>query len=275
MPTPEEIQVDPNESVLTPIEGMTEQVSTALPEKLEGDTIPEAFKGKSLNDVFAEVTKLQNTATINAEVMRRMAATPAAPQVVHMGQPAPVAGSQQIGPTEEQLEEMVASDDPKQRIAAMRIMQAQNNNALGAALERRLAPLAMGTVSSAEANARSKYALEFELFSKEIESYRSRVPAEAFTNPQAWDELIFQVRGSDPQKYVNELQRRGKITPTLDDAREAERALAGSALPVRLPGSPNGAGSPHTLDALQRKVAEEFGMTDAEYIHFSKQGAQL
>jgi hypothetical protein len=129
-------------------------------------------------------------------------------------------------------------------------------------------------MSSAEQNARAKYPLEFEIFEQEIASLRQRVPAEVFTNPQAWDEVIKQARGNDPVKYVTELQKRQGITTT--DARASQAASAGFEPPTRGVVSPSGSGSASKLDALQQKIAEEWGFSDAgEYIKFSKMGDVL
>lgn len=252
----------------TPVERMM-QAAPANPSVL-GDDAPEAFRGKSINDVYNEVQRLQTTLRINEEVMRRISAEAPKPQVVHVqpNQPATVAREQQ-GPTDEQLEEMMGSDDPKLRIAAVRLLNERNNAMLAGALEQRLAPLAHGSVSAAEQNARTKYALEFELFGNEIQQLMSRVPREAFTNPQAWDELIRQARGTDPVKYVTELQKRTPPKQTLDGLRAEAVADAGFVPPVRT--VPNGApGGPSKLDQLQRKVAEEWGLTESEFLQLSK-----
>lgn len=254
------------DSQQTPLEDIAgpEVVDPSLPE------------GKSVNDIYNEVQQLRNTNKVNEELIRRMAAEPPRPQVVHVqSQPsAPIAPVQQ-GPTEEELVQMITDDDPKVRLQAWNMMQQRNNAMLGAALDRRLEPLAQGTIGAAEAHARQKYPVEFEIFADEINQYRQRVPASAFTNPMAWDELMKQVRGSDPQKYVAELQKRNGITTTFESAQAASAANAGFVPPVRSAGSPTGPGGPSSLTDLQRKIAEEFNMTPQEYLHFDRQGNQI
>lgn len=261
-------------SVENPIDDIVER-NAADASTLNGDAVPEAFRGKGLTDVFAEVQRLQNTLKINEELLRRMAAEPPKPQVVHVqSQPVmPVAPVQQ-GPTEDELTAMIADEDPKVRMQAWQYMQSRNNQMLADALERRLQPLSQGTIGAAEAQARQKYALEFELFDNEIKALRSRVPAEAFTNPQAWDELIRQARGTDPVKYVTELQKREGIR-SIESVRAAAASDVGFVPPVRSSGPSGGPGGPSSLTDLQRKVAEEFGMTEREYLHFAAQGDVL
>ena len=261
------------DAVETPVDSIVNEFSQQNQPGTLGNDAPEPFRGKSINDLFNEVQKLQNTNKINEEVIRRMSAEPPKPQIIQVGQPVPVAPVQQ-GPNEEELTAMIADDDPKVRMQAWNIMQQRNNTMLAQALERRLEPLAGGAVSAAESAARQKYPLEFELFASEIDQYKSRVPREAFTNPQAWDELMNQVRGQNALRFVTEFQKRSG-TRSLESVQAEAAANAGFVPPVRQTGPSGSPGGPSTLDDLQRKVAAEFGMTDQEYIHFTKQGDVL
>lgn len=255
----------------TPVDDIVSQ--NTVPAGGFGADAPEEFQGKSPNDVYNEVQQLRNTVRVNEELIRRMAAEPPKPQVIHVGAPAPTVAPEQQGPTEDELTAMIADDDPKVRMQAWNIMQQRNNAMLGAALERRLAPLQQGTIGAAEANARAKYALEFELFPAEIEQLMARVPREAFTNPKSWDELMTQVRGMNPMKYVTELQKRSG-TKSLESVRAEQANDVGFVPPVRASGPPSG-GGPSTLTDLQRKIAAEFNMTEKEYLHFDRQGDLL
>lgn len=260
--------------VETPVEELL-RAEQSRPTNVLGDDAPEGFRGKSVNEVFDHVQKMQNTLKINEELIRRLSSEPPKPQVVHVqSQPsAPVAPVQQ-GPTEDQMLEMINSDDPKVRLQAWQIMQQRNNQVLGEFLERRLAPLSQGTIGAAEAQARQKYAIEFELFPDLISSYMQRAPAETWANPQSWEELMRQVRGHDPMRYVNELQKRAG-TRSIESIQASEASNVGFVPPVRAGGSNGAPGGAGTLDALQRKIAEEWNMSESEYLHFDRQGNQL
>ncbi len=259
------------DSMETPVDDIVEQ---GRPADTLGNDAPEEFRGKDMNAVWNEVQQMRNTLKVNEELVRRLAAEPPRPQVIHVGQSAPAVTPAEQGPTEEELVAMITDDDPKVRVNAWNIMQQRNNAMLGAALERRLEPLTHGTISAAEASARAQYPLEFELFADQIAAYKARVPAAAFTNPQAWEELMKQVRGADPVRYVTELQKRQGVT-SIESVRAAAAANVGFVPPVRQAGSPNGSGGSSALSDLQRRIADDFGMSDKEYLHFDRQSDLL
>lgn len=258
-------------SVETPLDEIMAG-GTKSPATLDGDDVPAEFKG-SLSDIYNEVQQLRNTHKINTEVMQRLAARVEKPVevVVNDRRGGPPVASEQQEPTltEEELNELFRENPAK----AFQYVTDRNNKMLGAALESRLAPLGNSAVAAAEAEARRQWPLEFEIFKDEIERAKGRVDPSVFANPESWRQMISMVRGDNIMKFITETQKRAGVKSVEDQAREAQASGAGFVPRSREAPLPSGGSS--QLDDLQRKVAEEFGMTPAEYIAFTKTGDQI
>lgn len=229
--------------------------------KVDGDDVPAEFKGKSVAELmqqataYAEALKTSERARTTADQMAALAARTAPP--------VPEPPKEEPPLTDEQLAELHTTDP----IKAIKYMQSLAINAAARNYDARLTSLAQSTTAGAEAQARTKYAAEFEALGPEISAMVQQIPnaAQVLTSSEAWERLISLVRGT-PGNFEKIIQHRaGK---TLEAARAGQVADAGISMTsaVRAP-APVGGGQ---LDATQKEIAGKLGLTEAEYLHWSK-----
>ncbi len=229
--------------------------------KLDGEDIPAEYKGKSVVELMqtaaalAEALKTSERARTQADQMATLAARTAPP--------APETSREEPPLTREQLAELYQTDPLK----AIELMQAQAIRAAAGNIEARLGSLAQSTTAAAESQARAKYAPEFEALGPEISAMIQQIPnaSQVLTSSDAWDRLISLVRGS-PGNFEKIIQHRaGK---TLETARAAQSLDAGPSITsaVRAPS----ATITGTLDSTQKEIAGKLGLTEAEYLQWSK-----
>lgn len=257
---------DVGESVQTDIESMIAAEETPAVDV----SVPESLRGRSLSDVYAEVERMQNTNKINEEMIRRLASQGERPVNVTVAAPTQSAPAQQ----EMSDEELETFGQTHGQIALFRVLTERNNRMLASAMNDRLAPLAHGMVSSAEADARRKYALDFELFGPEIEAQRKTVDPSVFSRPESWSQMISMIRGSDGnvEKYVRAQQVKSGVQP-LETMQQDERFSAGFVPTARA--NDRQPINSSALSDLQKKIASDFGMTEAEYRKIDKMSDQL
>ncbi len=172
--------------------------------KLEGDKVPDQFRGKTAAEIVQMASGLQDALKISEQARLQGG----------NNSPAPVTPAAPAAPVYNRaaIQEMVESGDV---IGAMEQMMGYAHAVVTRDMEQRIAPLT-GTVSSAaESQARSKYAEEFELFEPEI---RAAV-AQAGTNmaqPQAWDMVMSYIRGQNIDKII--AHRTAKAQRTAESA---------------------------------------------------------
>jgi len=229
--------------------------------KLDGEDVPDEYKGKSVVDLMkqaaalADALKTSERARTQADQMATLAAR-TAPQ-------APETPKEEPPLTREQLAELHQTDPLK----AIEYMQAQAIKAAASNFEARLGSLAQSSAASAEAQARVKYADEFQVLGPEISAMIQQIPnaAQVLTSAEAWDRVIGLVRGTSGNFEKIIQHRTGK---SLDTARAAQVAEAGPSITsaVRAPAA-TPAGS---LDATQKEIAQKLGITEAEYLQWSK-----
>jgi hypothetical protein len=168
--------------------------------------------------------------------------------------------------TDEEFNQL-ASENPA---AAIKYQQQLNNVLLEEALNKRLAPLSQGVISSAEADARRKYAMEFELFGPEIAKHKAQVPESVFSNPASWDQLIAMVRGAPENinKYIAKVQEKAGVKTPAQQAQEEQQTNNVGFVPTQtnvttqLP-------TQSKLSELERSVLRQWGFaSEAEYLKF-------
>lgn len=227
--------------------------------KLDGDDIPEALRGKSVQELVAKLTGTEQALRLSEDARLHAERQPPAA--------APVAAAPAPEPPKEVSDDEIRQlyeEDPIKGIEAMSaraVARAERN------LESRLGPLVAGSSASAEAAARAKYPDEFELFGDDIAKVVASVPNAKvmMANPGAWSDLIALVRGRDgnfdkllAHKQSKAADQSRRSAQELQAAQAGFSGTGGSA--------PSGTRSAVKLDALQQEIARNMNMTDEQYI---------
>jgi hypothetical protein len=233
---------------------------------LDGDGVPEEFRGKSAAELASMAKGLSDSLRMS-ESARKQAETNAS--LALQRPPVPVAEPvREPEMNDEQLAEIYQNDPLK----AIKIMQERSIREAEKNLEARLGPLFSGSAASAEAQARAKYAAEFELFGDQISQIVGSLPnaKTAMANPQSWDDLVSFVRGK-PGNFDRLVEHKvGKSAADRKAAAQAAQAAdAGLSMASSVRAPSSAAAVTGQLDDLQREIAGKLNMTEAEYIKWS------
>jgi hypothetical protein len=243
--------------------------------KLDGDDVPETFKGKSVADIVAQHDALQKALKVSEE-SRQMAL--AAASAVTQSRSAAAAAPQPAAPAEEK--ELTAAEikaihdeDP---IRAMMIVNEQNNRKLLRSFEARVAPLVSGTANAGEHAARTKYATEFQVLGKEIEAFvgtLSDQQKQALAQPGAWDQLVTYVRGQHVDKLVAHAMTQQK-QPNLEDARKRQDEDAAPVIGIGGGSAKRGEQIKPNVqwDPTLDEIIKQLGISKEEYLKFYVEG---
>ncbi len=248
------------------------QQAPPSPSVLEGDDIPEEFRGKTA----AEVAKIaaQRTEALRTSESARLAALEAqrsAPAPVVVNQPAAPAAPAEM--TQEEFDALYETD-PK---AALKIMKEQTEDQITRNVLARIMPLQSGMTASAEAAARAQFSTEFELFGDQIKQIVDTVPNKQFlASPKGWADIISYIRGQ-PENFEKLVahKNKGSEEAARTAARQAQIESAGfsSRAPVAPPSARMGNDPTFFgLDDTERKVADNLGMSYKEYAHWKRMG---
>lgn len=224
--------------------------------KLEGDNVPELIRGKTIDEAMKAFGSLEQSLKASEQARVQPQAQVAAPVVEE---------------PKELTDDELATLYDESPIKAIQAMQEQAERRASRNLESRLAPLAAGTAATVEAAARAKYADEFALFGDQITAIASQIPnaRAVLSSGAAWDDLIALVRGraGNFDKLI-EHKTQQRQQPVREAARTEQRESVG----FSDSGGSRGriASSEAGLDATQREIASNLGMTPAEYIKWSK-----
>lgn len=236
--------------------------------KLEGDEVPEEFRGKSMADVLRGVGTMKDALRISESARQAAEAAREANAAAARSAPAPVV-QEEPEMTREQLKELYDTD-PLAAIDKMNEISMKNAERH---LASRLAPLEGGVTQAAENWARGEYATEFELFGKEINDFVSQMPNKAvFSTKKGWEDMISFIRGraGNLEKYIDHKQNgRGKSPAEARGQQIDDSGFQGSGDAPRgsIPKSAAG------LDETQKKIAQRMiddGLikTMDEYVKF-------
>lgn len=230
--------------------------------KLEGDVIPESFRGKTIDEVLKDNQRLQDSLRLrDAEASTYRSA------LESRQQPASVAPAADAPAelTREQIAEIYAEDPLK----AIEVMNDQAIRRAEQHLAVRLGSIEQGTISAAEAQARAKYPDEFELFGDDLIKFKNQMPNQGiFATTKGWEDMISYIRGQDGNIDKLIAKRTGNLR-TSNTAREQERSSAGFS---RSPRRETPMNSSHQATKEQEQVAEGLGMTIDEYLRWDKVG---
>lgn len=213
---------------------------------LDGDSVPELLRGKTVADALKTVEALQ-AALKTSEQARQQ---PAQPYYQQPPQP-----PQQDAYDRQRMQELYDQDP----LAAMEQMGQYLARQLDQSVATRLQPLQTGISSTAEAQARQQYAEDFELFGDQIREIAGTVPAAALTSKKSWDDLISYVRGQ-PGNFDKMLQKRmqKEREAELANVRAQEQQQSGYTGRPRPAGAIQTGGDDAPLDPVADKIAQDF-----------------
>lgn len=233
--------------------------------KLDGEGVPDDLKGKTVAELVAQANGLREALLVSerARTQSDQIATLASRPVA-----APVEAPR-VEPemTDEQLAELHQTDPLK----AIRYLRDQGIREASKNLESRIGSLFTSTAAAAEAQARAKYVAEYAVLGPEISAMVAQIPnaSSVLTTPEAFDNLIAIVRGR-PGNFEKITKHYAAVAggPTIETARAAQVADAGVTLASSVR-TPVGA-SVAALDPVQKEIAQKLGLTEAEYVNWSK-----
>lgn len=225
--------------------------------KLEGDTVPEEFRGKTAAELVA-MAKATSDALRTSEEARKAQPAPAAPQPVIVQ--APAAPKEEPLLTKEQLAELFETDP----IGAVAYMQEKAVKEAEANIEKRFSGLTHGSMSMAEQSAKSRFADEFALFGDDIKRItNAMLDKTALGSVEGWENVISYVRGR-PGNFEKYIEHKTKVNAEAAAAAaraEQEKLVGFQPRPAAGvgPSSPApGAQSSEGLDETEQKIADGF-----------------
>jgi len=252
---------DPGSGAMT-IEEMEQEINAPVEEAppkqtlgeiiLDGDDVPEAARGKSAKDLANYATRLEEALRLSESARVSATSAPAAPPL-----PAP-----EPELTREQLAELYQQDP----LAAIEAIETRAGKRIYEHLERRLAPLAQSTASSAETMARQKYGMEFEMFGPQIQEFVRSLPDKTvLSSERGWEDLISYVRGKPENfdRYIN-----ARVANDKGSSARAEEINSTGFSPrasTRSPAPASPGSSAMDNDPLAREIADKLGMDWNEY----------
>ncbi len=236
--------------------------------KLDGDSIPEAFRGKTLADVLTSQDNLTRALKTSEEARQQVQAT----LEIASRAPAPAPAPPQVEPEPEFTEEQIKEMYDEEPLKAIRVLQEQATKRVAAHYEQRLQPILKGSASGAEAQARAKYGEEFEVIGTEIMEAVEKLPdRQVMANPAAWDDIISYVRGS-PGNFEKLLTHKAdkQSQEAAEAAQKTQQVTAGyTAVAETRPAS---AQTVEDLDPIQKEIAATLGLSEEDYIKWNKVG---
>lgn len=190
----------------------------------EGDDTPEAYRGKSVNEII-KIAETARGAMNDSVAAATRAAESAAAAATALSHPPAVVVAAPKELTREELKTLY-DEDP---MAALDVIQQQAMNRIAQHVEERIAPLTSGTMSAAENWAKQEFPDEFALFGDKIQGMIDSIPnKQIFSGKKGWEDAIAYVRGQKGnfEKLID--HRNNKVnSDEADTARTRERDRAG------------------------------------------------
>lgn len=240
--------------------------------KLEGDDIPEEYRGKTAAEVAKEAKAFQN-ALRTSEAAREAQKAALDLRGSEPAAPAKPAEPVEEVMTREQLAELAQTDPvaAMEKVTEIAERRAEKN------FNARLAQIEVGNVGMAENWARQEFPDEFQLFGAELDKFVKQFPPSVFANKKGWEDAVSFVRGQrgNFEKLMEHRQNgpaRSSTEARMEQERTSGHAGGNGVQRTQIP-----ARQIDTLDAVQDKIAQEFidsGVfkDKAEYIAWSKIG---
>lgn len=235
-------------------EAAAEAPSATPPPAPVDESLPENLRGRTPGELASYAAGLERSLKLSEEA--RLAAP----------RPAPAPAPEPQGPVMPTQDQIAAAWE-RDPVATAQWLAQHGMAQATAQFERRLGPLLSGLTASGEANARSRYPDEFELFGQEIAQLRDMVHDKShLSSPEAWDQIVSVVRGrpGNIEKIVDRrIAAKAKESETSLDTvqrRAADSAPTGGSPSVRRgPAVPTGAG---WSDPIEQEIAANLGITD-------------
>lgn len=242
--------------------------------KLEGDDVPEEFRGKTAAEIAKEAKAFQTALRISEDARTSMRASLERPQ--EPARPAAPVVEEEKLPSREEIKALY-DEDP---IAAIEKMQEIALRAAEKNLNVRLGQMSAGTASLAENWAREEFGDEFKLFGDEIKSFISKIPDKSpLSTKEGWENMISYIRGQRGNFEKLMKYRTEGPGKTGTEARIEQEAAAGfsgtngaarSAIPAKGPSV--------VTDETEKEIVKEFIASgtfkdEAEYLKWKNLGA--
>lgn len=241
--------------------------------KVDGDDIPEEFRGKTATEIARQAAAFQSALRISEDARGAMRASMESRQPTPAA--APVVEEEKI-PTREEIKALY-DEDP---IAAIEKMQEIAVRATEKNLNVRLGAMSASTASLAENWAREEFADEFKLFGEEIKTFVSKIPDKTpLATKEGWENMISYIRGmrGNFEKLIDFRTKGPGRTST--EARIEQEAAAGFSGTNGSARTPVPAKGPSTItDEVEKDIVKEFialgtFKDEAEYHKWKNLGA--
>lgn len=232
--------------------------------KLEGEKVPETLRGKTLAEVLDRQEKLEQSLRLSeAErlaLRNRPEAEPKAPE------PPPVEEYKPL--TKEQIQALY-EEDP------LKAFEAMQNDALMRAdqhFNQRFSRIEGSVATTQESWAQQQFGDEFKVLGKEIKAMVDKIPDKRVLNTkEGWSDLVAYVRGQEGNfEKLWEYKSKGTQPKDPASARAEQAEESGfSPRPTTRSAPPK---PDQQLDATTREIAQNLGLTEAEYIKWANIG---
>lgn len=156
--------------------------------------------------------------------------------------------------TDEQVDQLLASEEPGDRVRGTRLMVAKAEKRALAQAEARFGNMAQSNAESAMNAAKIAFPAEFELFGEEILGVASKMPASSLSSAGNWKMLIETIRGREGNidKYIDHRASKRARDLQKEDAPFTPRS---GASPTNAARSEEPRGGSSGLDETQKKIA--------------------
>src|SRR5262245_24007444 len=232
-----------------------------LETQLDGDAVPEEFRGKKFSDVLGMFSNLKTALKTSEEARTQALATTqllaerSAERPTVAPAPAPAAAPQDE-PTQAEWKEMFDNDPFAYQQKRFEVMEKR----LAKGMDVRMAPSTATAAESAKHMARTKFPEVFELLDKEINdfvemAFPSPEAKSTLAQPGAWERVVQYVQGANIEKIFN--AREAKKQQTAAAQRQAaERSFAAPQVNgSRTPAPRGGKLTPASLDETSKEIA--------------------
>jgi hypothetical protein len=240
--------------------GGAQNAAALLETQLDGDQVPEEFRGKKLTDVLGVIGNLKSALKTSEDARTQALATAEAlarSRQEPVAAPAPAPAPE--GPKERTAEEWkeLYESDPftyqQERFAAM-------ERQLARSVQSQVAPATATAAATAKQAAMSAHKEAFELLGAEIDQFVNMAfptpEAKAtLAQPGAWDRVVHYVQGANIDKVIAAREAKRSSTVAADRQR-AERDAAPPAFnSARTPAPRGGRLTPATMDETSKEIA--------------------
>ena len=235
---------------------------------LDGEDIPEAFRGKSVSDLVTTISRLGDALKVSEDARvalktssealaeARRAPPPAAPPPAP--QPDPELNDEQL--------QALYDESPRKY---QDYLAQQSERRMTRMMQGYLAPVVGNSADMALREARQRFPEEFVAFGKDIEKFVSEMPDKnILATPGAVDQMMDYMRGKNWKAFQDHIaaKQNGSL-------REAQHQLSAqtpadfsrSPAPAPVPRSGGGARRPVQLDDTMKEIAAILGVSEEDY----------